>query len=358
MKNQFKIYRSSAGSGKTFTLTKEYLKLVLFPPETSFSPDYYRHILAITFTRDAAREMKERILGALLDFQQAQPENDVLLEKILEEVTVELPPDEVRTQVRKRASLIHSTILHNYSDFAVSTIDAFNQRIVRAFGKDLNLPYNFAIQQDTDELVDSAVGQLFQRIGPKGDPNLSKVFREFSNHQTRQHKDWNIDRSVAEFSNYLMHEDKQALLQKIWLLDEQRFLDAQKQLKTFVQELRERVVILAERALQLIKEHGLTEKDFHFGKTGIVGYFRKHTDAAQLPIWEDGLSKSRVKDTIEDGKWGKGAIPEHLKTELREIFFEIEHIKVNNRDDYWAALHMQGDVFRLAVLKWLYEVVE
>lgn len=357
---QFKIYRSSAGSGKTFTLTKEYLKLVLFPPDTAFTPDYYRHILAITFTRDAAREMKERILAALLDFQQPEPKNSVLLEKILEETPSDEALDTRRKQVQKRASLIHSTILHSYSDFAVSTIDAFNQRIVRAFGKDLNLPYNFAIQQDTDELVDTAVGQLFQRIGPKGDPQLSRVVQEFSQHQNRESKDWNIDRAVSDFANHLLEEDKQELLEKIWQLDEHRFLEAQKRLSKFVQEVEERVQSRAARALRLIEEVGLTVKDFHYGKTGLHGYFVKHSEATAKEILEDSREKRNIRATTEDGNWGKnaGKIPENLRVNLLELFSEIENIKETHRDDYWAAQHMKSDVFRLAALKWLHEVVE
>ena len=53
------IYRSSAGSGKTFTLVKDYIKLLLR------DTDNYRKILAITFTNKATEEMKIRILGEL-----------------------------------------------------------------------------------------------------------------------------------------------------------------------------------------------------------------------------------------------------------------------------------------------------
>ena len=51
-----RIYKSSAGSGKTYTLVKEFLRIALK------SPDKFRHILAITFTNKAANEMKERII--------------------------------------------------------------------------------------------------------------------------------------------------------------------------------------------------------------------------------------------------------------------------------------------------------
>src|ERR1035437_2256752 len=59
----FTIYKSSAGSGKTFTLVKEYLALAL--NDTSEPPSAYRRILAVTFTNKAAAEMKDRIIKAL-----------------------------------------------------------------------------------------------------------------------------------------------------------------------------------------------------------------------------------------------------------------------------------------------------
>jgi ATP-dependent helicase/nuclease subunit A len=52
----FSVYKSSAGSGKTYTLVCEYIALALQ------SPAYFRHILAITFTNKAANEMKQRFI--------------------------------------------------------------------------------------------------------------------------------------------------------------------------------------------------------------------------------------------------------------------------------------------------------
>ncbi|MFT4753532.1 MAG: ATP-dependent helicase/nuclease subunit A, partial [Salibacteraceae bacterium] len=57
----FLVYKSSAGSGKTFTLVKEYLKLALGTDD----PMVFSHILAITFTNKAANEMTDRILETL-----------------------------------------------------------------------------------------------------------------------------------------------------------------------------------------------------------------------------------------------------------------------------------------------------
>src|SRR5689334_6798326 len=83
MPSTFRIYSSSAGSGKTYQLTKEYLKLAL----GSEDPSYFKSILAITFTNDAAGEMKERIISALRRF--AYPAEGAP-DPLLAEVTAEL----------------------------------------------------------------------------------------------------------------------------------------------------------------------------------------------------------------------------------------------------------------------------
>src|SRR5690349_20913320 len=63
----FAVYRSSAGSGKTRSLAKEYLKLAL-----EFRSDYFKRILAVTFTNKATQEMKDRILLYLTEFSSGQ----------------------------------------------------------------------------------------------------------------------------------------------------------------------------------------------------------------------------------------------------------------------------------------------
>ena len=61
----FEIYKASAGSGKTYTLVKEYIKRSLSNTNTKISQ---KSLLAITFTNKAAREMKTRIVDSLFQF--------------------------------------------------------------------------------------------------------------------------------------------------------------------------------------------------------------------------------------------------------------------------------------------------
>ena len=105
MKN-FLIYSSSAGSGKTYTLTKEYLKLIL----QISKPDYFKKILAMTFTNDAAKEMKARIIKELKSIASKGDESSEMLKEILNDLKIE------RETIQNRANLILHEIFQDYND--------------------------------------------------------------------------------------------------------------------------------------------------------------------------------------------------------------------------------------------------
>ena len=137
----FEVYNASAGSGKTFTLVKEYLK-VLLNSEDIFT---FQKVLAITFTNKAAGEMKERVLSNLEDFAEGK-END-LLKIIQKEITI----DKATIQVRSKKIL--EVILQNYSAFSITTIDSFTHKIIKSFAYDLGLPLNFEVEMDAISLL-------------------------------------------------------------------------------------------------------------------------------------------------------------------------------------------------------------
>ena len=136
----FKIYRSSAGSGKTYTLTREYLTLALQ------NPDYFRTILAVTFTNKATQEMKSRIVETLHELANGTQHT---MRRELTELT-----GLSEAQLQERAKQVLSAVLHNYSHFAVSTIDSFFQRIIRSFAKEIGR----ALQGKAKVLLGKGVG--------------------------------------------------------------------------------------------------------------------------------------------------------------------------------------------------------
>ena len=105
----FFVVRSSAGSGKTYTLVEQYLRMAL----KSEDPTYFRHILAITFTNKATNEMKTRILEALLGIAKSNSKYERLVNDLSDALEIE-----VKVLVNRSAT-VYNTIVHNYADFAV-----------------------------------------------------------------------------------------------------------------------------------------------------------------------------------------------------------------------------------------------
>ena len=105
----FSIYDASAGSGKTYALVKEYLKIILVAPKN----DAYRHILAITFTNKAVQEMKSRIVGSLSEFAKDEPNAKAL--DLMQDLAIDTQLSLI--QIKTKAQQIIKHIIHNYAAF-------------------------------------------------------------------------------------------------------------------------------------------------------------------------------------------------------------------------------------------------
>jgi ATP-dependent exoDNAse (exonuclease V) beta subunit len=144
----FQIFNASAGSGKTFTLVKEYLKILL----QSSDVFYFQKVLAITFTNKAAGEMKERVMKSLSNA--AEEDNSDIINQILQETSLD------RETVKERSAKILDAVLQNYSAFSITTIDSFTHKIIKNFAHDLGLTLNFEVEMDAVSLLNEAVDIL------------------------------------------------------------------------------------------------------------------------------------------------------------------------------------------------------
>src|ERR1700752_3535422 len=154
MSGNFVVYKSSAGSGKTYTLVKEYLKLAL--ADSSRLNKAYKQILAVTFTNKAATEMKERVLNALRQISLA--EQTFLAIDLQKELNIS------EIELRARCKELHQNLLHQYADFSVCTIDSFVYRLIKRFSIDLQLPANFNIDTDEDNVLWWATDELLANM--------------------------------------------------------------------------------------------------------------------------------------------------------------------------------------------------
>lgn len=161
-----KILKASAGSGKTYNLAKEYIKLLL----ASESPDAYRHILAVTFTNKATDEMKRRILKEL-SILAAAPENSPYISDLVPGVM------STNREVKLKAERMMTAILHDYGSFAVSTIDKFFQQTLRAFSREIGQFTSYQVELDKSTLVDDAVDSVLNGLNQNNRPLLEWIIR-------------------------------------------------------------------------------------------------------------------------------------------------------------------------------------
>ena len=247
----YKIYNASAGSGKTYTLAKEYLKIVL---SSDFNRNY-RSILAITFTNKAVNEMKQRILNSLFEFGR-KGENTI--PSMLMDISVEL--GEPVPILQKRSKQILKEILHNYAFFDVSTIDKFTHRLIRTFAKDLKLPQNFEVVLDTDLLLDEAIAKLINRAG--SDKQLTKVLVDFAMEKIDEDKSWDIAIDLNKIGKLLFNENEIPHLKKLEGKNIEDFLALK---GTFIQNinaLESTIREKARRVMEIIGENGLEYDNF------------------------------------------------------------------------------------------------
>ncbi|NKI26544.1 UvrD-helicase domain-containing protein [Arenibacter sp. 6A1] len=251
----YKIYNASAGSGKTYTLAKEYLKIILSP---NFNQNY-RNILAITFTNKAVNEMKQRILGSLFTFSQVKQNQEV--PPMLADISKELDTDAITIGLRAKKAL--KEILHNYAFFDVSTIDKFTHRLIRTFAKDLKLPQNFEVVLDTDLLLDEAIAKLLNKAG--SNKQLTKVLVDFALEKIDDDKSWDVSLDLHKIGRLLFNENQADHLKKLEGKSIDDFLGLKKILVSQIKMLHEKILEDANAILGIINDNGLDTKNFKGG---------------------------------------------------------------------------------------------
>ena len=354
----FKVYSSSAGSGKTYTLTKEYLKLALH----SNSDTYFRQILAVTFTNAAANEMKERILLMLRTFSGAMS-STVADHPMLRDVVTELYPvtltdpelySGAKELISGRAQLVFRQILHRYSDFSVMTIDKFTQRLISSFTDELGIPFVFETQLD-GTLLDEAVDRLLARIGQEGEDILSDIVEKYYREKAEEGKSWaSLPVQIRETAGTLLSEQSYLQMQRVSGLQMEDWVAIRNQMRAFVKGREEAVKRLALSGFELIINEFLVDKDFYQGARGIYGYFKDRSEGKNT--WTAPNSYVSGKTIGEENWYGaKTAAPvkdkiESIRTELERLYHEIENIRNGESQKITLYQQLERHLYNLSLL--------
>lgn len=379
----FRIYSASAGSGKTYQLTKEYLKLALGYPqpadptgERSFNPSYFKNILAITFTNDAAGEMKERIVGALRRFaQDTDGKPDTLLSEVAAELAQEeqLPPHlrtaaEWQQEVRRRAAATFKLVLYHYADFAVSTIDSFVQRIVLAFTRELGLPATFEVELDTDSVLRSAVAALLDKVNR--DPQsklLSQTLADYALGQAEEGRSWNrLPDELLNFGRNLFSESVHEAVAQLGQKTMADFRALDQDIRQRLRDLEEQVQAQADRALAALTSAGIEAEHLAGGANGIHGHFRSWERWLGAPDAKADFPTATARKVVESGKWwsdkakkaGLVSAIEAVQPELEAAFGELLELRLSHLPNYLLLKALQPFLFHASLLSELNKLVE
>lgn len=250
--NSFIIYNASAGSGKTYTLVKKYLLLLLSSPRQ----DSYKNILAITFTNKAVGEMKSRIIEGLnaLAKSQRSPKEQALMQDISSSLGI--APQEIEVKSQK----ILKNIIHNYAAFEVSTIDGFTHRVLRTFAKDLDLPLNFEVELRTEDVLAEAVDRLISKAGK--DRTITKVLVNYVLSKTDDDKSWDISRDLLSMAKLLTQETSRKFLDVLKTKELSDFEELRKEIKEQEKNLEAGIKAISNEFFDLLNANDIGNECF------------------------------------------------------------------------------------------------
>lgn len=292
----FKIYSASAGSGKTFTLVKEYLKICL----TSKSPKKFVEILAVTFTNKAAAEMKDRIISSLKSFSNPKTAEQTDLEMralIVSETGLTIH------ELTVRAQAVFENILHNYSQFSIGTIDKFTHRIIRTFAQDLDLPQNFEVEMEHKLLLKQAVDLLISKTGE--DEKLTQLLVNFIKDKTADDKSWLIENDFYLVAEELLKESGQEHCDNLKELNLDDFFLIQKTIQKYIHKFDQELSAIGIGFVDDCKDQGISPEWLVGGKNGLNKYF----DYLRTQQWEKYIPTKTNYTNIEKENWYASKAP-------------------------------------------------
>ena len=338
MNKNFQVFRSSAGSGKTYTLALSFIALALKGGRYGYE-DYYRKILAITFTNKAAAEMKERVLE-YLNCLAKNEDKDGVLDWLLVETGLS------KNEIFKRSAIVHNHILHHYADLGISTIDKFTYKIVRTFASDLGLSHNFDLEMDTYKIIQPVVALLLSKISDGGG-ELSNALVNFAIQKAEDGKSTNIENDLEGFAQQLFKEEVRKYTDGK-LLTVKECMQVKKDLNVIKKSLTQQIIDLADDVCIFFDANGLT-KD-HFLRGTFYKHFTINVGHEQDVKWKpsDALKRNMANDVwYADGKKAEiKDLVDALKSQLQKFYANL----IDLLTEYNSVKAILKNIYAIAVL--------
>ena len=294
MKSQLTVYKASAGSGKTFTLAREYMTLVIDNPYA------YRTILAVTFTNKATEEMKLRILGQLYGIAHHLPESDQYLKQIHEAL-----PHLSESQIRKNAEAALRLLIHNYNYFHVQTIDTFFQSVLRNLARELDLTANLRIGLNDYQVEQQAVDELIESL--EDTDKLLFWIMEYIKENIADDKGWNVIGQIKSFGEHIFRDYYKENADKLSerMAEDGFFEGFKEKMKNIKKKAKEQFDEIAASFFDALEEGGYSADDLSGKTRGIWSYFNKIKNGKYSD--DDLLNQTFTKCMESPDNWVKKA---------------------------------------------------
>jgi len=312
------IYKASAGSGKTHTLTADYIKL------TKKNDFYFSKILAVTFTNKAAEEMKERIIEQLA---KSKDDND-------------------------KKSL--TKILHNYGYFNISTIDSFVQKIIKSFSFELKIPTSYNLELDLDFVTQSLVEKLIEDA--QDDKNLQEWMAVMAFHNISSLKKWDFRRDLIDFTSNIYKENFNNILVNIQSEDLHENLlkladKCQEEIKTYVNYVHREI----RKGIKIIKNNtNLLQIGGYFNS--VITFFKNNlTPYPSLDINTHIRYFIEKKHESKLDKYG-----DYLQQigELIGIINNLQEYKSKNESNYYSSKNIINNLYNFNLILKVYDLLK
>ena len=326
------IMKASAGSGKTYRLARKYISLLL----ESSDRYAYRHILAVTFTNKATDEMKERILKEL-HVLSVTPEESDYHDHFVPSV---FPSDK---ELQQKAETVLHDILHDYSAFAVSTIDRFFQQTLKAFSREIGQFASYQVELDKDSLVAESVDRILDSLTEE-DGSLLSWLTENVLEQIESGGRYSMDANLLDMARRLKSPQRKEAAEAAGIdPDAVCTKDKLIQIRNLCRELtgifRKEVKDKAERVLEVLTLADVKPEDTARGFLKALYRYAELQDTDQVEPPTDAF----MRNASDSDKW-------FAKAKAKTLLPKVLHVLEGPLDDFCELFGREYDVYSTACI--------
>ena len=332
MTRKLKIMKASAGSGKTYSLARKYISLLLQNPDRYA----YRHILAVTFTNKATDEMKSRILKEL-HVLATDPCKSDYYDYFVPAVIPGM------NELQQKAKRVLSDILHDYSAFAVSTIDRFFQHTLKAFSREIGQFASYQVELDKDSLVAESVDRVLDSLTEENE-NLLSWLTENVLEQIEQGGRYSADANLLEMAKRLKSVQRQEVLEQHGICEDEdyskeKLLQIRKECRKIISTFREKVVSSSQTIIQLTTQQGVSLKDTNRGFLNNLAVYAGLQDNDKV----EPLKATFVSKALDPEQW-------FAKSKATKLLPLVQPFIQTPLEDFCALFDKEFKVYNTALI--------